>query len=125
MSISRATRAEPVCLDSECLERLYERLGFHDADHLVCRAVDELAQRVAQCTDLWQKGDWQRLNETARCVHQLATQIGMPVLARVARDVSYCVNISDRPALDATLDRMTRLGEAALKAMWGQQDLSI
>lgn len=125
LSLTGAARAETVALDRECLDKLYERLGFHDADHLVCRAVDELSQRLGECGPLWSSGDWTALHGCIGRIDQMATQVGMPALARSARDVVTCIRSGDRPALDATLWRMIRIGEASLNAVWGQQDLSL
>ena len=123
--LARAAQPEAVSLDRDCLDKLYERLGFHDADHLVCRAVEDLSQRLAEAGSVWRDADWGNLLETAQRVDQIATQVGLPALARCARDVAECIQTGDRPALDATLWRLVRIGETTLNAVWGQQDLSL
>ena len=125
LSLSQTSRSEGVALDRVCLDRLYNRLGFHDADQLVCRAVDEIATRVTDSSRYWSIGDWGALLDCVNGIDKLATQVGMPALARCARDVAGCIRFADRPALDATLWRMTHLGEASVAAVSGQQDLSL
>lgn len=123
--LNRSNRPEPVGLDQEFLTNLYERLGFHDADYLLCRAVEDIAKRLHQCAKLWSRGDWKDLRAAVASINKSATQVGMPVLARIARDVRDCIDAGDRSALDATLARMVRIGEGSLTEVWGQQDMSI
>ena len=55
----------------------------------------------------------------------IAEQIGMDVLARVAGDVTYCIDRKDTVALAATVNRLMRTGEGSLTAVWDLQDITL
>ncbi len=116
---------ESVRLDPDRLEGLYLQLGERVAEDIVCRAIEELAVRLAQCERLWREGDFAGLAKNAKSLIGIADQVGMTALARVARDVNETAYGGDPVATGATLFRMVRVGERSLTAVWDQQDLSI
>lgn len=65
------------------------------------------------------------LAAAARGIQPIATEIGMPLLGQVTRDVCACIESGDAIALGATLARLLRVGERSLYAVWDLQDLSI
>lgn len=116
---------EHVRLDPDRLEALYLQLGENSAEDVVCRAIEELAIRLAHCERLWRDQDWMGLRKSARSLIAIAEQIGMTELARVAGDVTNAIDASDMAALGATLFRLIRIGERSLLAVWDLQDISI
>lgn len=117
---SEATRLDPDKLDS-----LYSRLGPHTAEEVVCRAMEELAFRLAHIDRLYCRADLIEMRKNTRALIAIADQIGMTGLARVAGHVICCIDDADTTALAATLARMTRTGERSLTAIWDLQDVSI
>ena len=116
---------ETVRLDSDRLGELYAQLGEAGAEDVVCRAMEELAVRLAHSERLYRQGNMEDLRKSARSLVAIAEQIGMHSVARVARDVTYCIDDDDQVALAATLSRLLRIGERSLTAIWDMQDLSI
>ncbi len=110
-------------LDQDRLGTLYDQLGEEGAESVVCRAMEELAVRLAECNTLWQRNRVDQLRKNARSLIAIADQIGMRRLAHVARDVTACVDNADEIALAATLSRMLRIGERSLTAIWSMQDI--
>ena len=111
-------------LDQDRLGTLYDQLGEAGAESVVCRAMEELAARLAQCNMLWHRKHLDHLRKNARSLIAIADQIGMHRLAHVARDVTSCIDTADEIALAATLSRMMRIGERSLTAIWSMQDFN-
>lgn len=116
---------EPVNVDQERLGGLYADLGPDAAENIVCRAMEELALRLSHCDRLYRRSDWNDLRKSARSLIAIAEQIGMHKLARVAGDVTNCIDAQDDVALASTLGRLMRTGEASLTAIWDLQDITI
>lgn len=123
--ISQLKPTEQVRVDPDQLSGLYQDLGEVAAEDIVCRAMEELALRLAHCERLYRHEDWADLRKSSRSLIAIADQIGMSKLARVANDVTQCIDANDRAALAATLSRLLRIGEGSLTAIWDLQDLTI
>lgn len=124
-SVTHLRPAEAVQVDHDRLGALYSEMGHAGAEDVVCRAMEELALRMAHCDRLFRSGDLTELRKSSRSLIAIAEQVGMHVLARVARDVTACVDSGDNVALSATLGRLMRTGEGSLTAIWDLQDLTI
>lgn len=112
------TREEPARMDHERVSRLFADLGPDAAEAVVTRALEELAVRLGNLDRLLCEGDLERLRKSARGMAAIADQLGMTALARVALDVTACVDAGDSVALAAVLARLDRLGERSLLAVW-------
>lgn len=116
---------ESVRLDADKLETIYRQLGDAGAENIVCRAMEELAVRLAQTERLYREGRRAEMGKSARSIVAIAEQIGMQMLARVAGHVKLCIEAGDDIALAAVLARLIRTGERSLSEIWELQDLSI
>lgn len=116
---------ETVRLDAERLEELYLQLGEAGAEDVVCRALEELAVRLSHTERCYREMRLEELRKSARSLIAIAEQIGMQLLAQVAKDVTVCVDEDDGIALAATLARLLRIGERSLSEVWDLQDMSI
>lgn len=123
--ITRLTLEETVRLDPDRLNALYSQLGEAGAEDIVCRAMEELAVRMAHCERLHRLSNWAELRKSARSLVAISDQIGMHMLSRVAGDVTMAVDSNDTVAIAATLARLLRIGERSLTAIWDTQDLSL
>ncbi|MBE1285110.1 MAG: hypothetical protein GJ676_17490 [Rhodobacteraceae bacterium] len=112
-------------MDPEKLEDLSRQLGESSAQDVVCRAIEELAVRLAHCERLWRAQDQVKLRKSARSLVAISEQIGMNALARVARDVTQAIDAEDYPAIGATVFRLMRVGERSLTAVWDMQDMTV
>ena len=118
-------RDESVRIDPDRLGALYRQLGERGAEDVVCRAIEELAVRLSQCSKMLRADDTVALRKNARTVLAISEQVGMMALARVAGDVTIAIDQDDRVALAATFTRLMRIGERSLTAVWDLQDLSV
>jgi hypothetical protein len=117
--------SESVRLDPDKLLALHEELGEAGAGAVIARAMDELAQRLAELRPLWREARMTDLAKRARSLIGIADQVGMTLLSRVAGDVARCAAIGDAPALGATLARLDRIGDRSLTAVWDMADMRV
>lgn len=122
MPVLKIKPIEDVFVDHDRLITLYSRLGESGAEDVVCRAIEELALRMAQCDQYYKRQNWKDLRKNARSLIGIADQIGMQSLSIVAADVTVCIDHDDHVALAATLSRLLRLGERSLSALWELHD---
>lgn len=122
--VTTLVQTEQVRLDPGRLSTLYHQLGEVNAEDVVCRAVEELAVRMARCERFWRISDWQGLRKDVRSLVAIADQIGMIRLSRVALDVTTAIDNNDAVATAATLTRLLRVGERSLTAVWDLQDIT-
>jgi hypothetical protein len=116
---------EAVRLDPDRLGNLYAQLGEAGAEDILGRAMEELAVRLTCGERYFRQGRFDDLRKVARSVAAIADQIGMHMLARVARDVAICIDRLDDNGLAATLARLLRIGERSLTAVWDIRDMSV
>lgn len=116
---------EKVRLDSDRLVELYAQLGEVGAQDVVCRAMEELAVRLARIDEAHRAYRLSVLRKGAKSLIGIAEQVGMQRLADVARDVCHCADEMDPVALGATMARLMRIGDRSLTAVWDLQDLSV
>lgn len=123
--ISALRHEEGVRLDPDRLGALYAELGHVAAEHVVCRAMEELAIRLTDMQRFAAAGDYEALRRSGRMLAKVAEQIGMTSFARVAASVCDCAARRDVAALGATMARLVRIGDRSLTAVWDLQDLSV
>jgi len=123
--LARLEPEEVVRLNPDRLTELYVQLGEAGAEEVVCRAMEELAVRLADIQVVYPEVEANILRKAAEGVAELATHVGLSSLARVAFDVDYCLHMGDGPAIAATMARLRRIGERSLTAVWDMRDLSM
>lgn len=116
---------ENIRLNSERMAELYVQLGEAGAQDVVCRAMEELAVRLAKVNETYLAQMQNDLRKGAKGLIGIAEQIGMQKLADVARDVCNCTDNNDPISLGATMARLMRIGDQSLTAVWDLQDLSV
>jgi hypothetical protein len=121
--LTRLGPEEPIRLERERLAALYASLGRPQAEEIICRAMEELATRLALLERAHAAADYPALARGARGVVAIAGQVGMSTLARVAGDVALCAERRDPPALGATLARLMRISDRSLTAIWDGEGL--
>lgn len=124
-NVTRLRLSEHVQVDHDRLDALYSEMDHNAAENVVCRAMEELAVRMAHCDRLYRSADLEGLHKAARSLIAIADQIGMGVMARVAGDVAICAKTGNAVALAATMSRLMRTGEESLTAIWDLQDVTI
>lgn len=124
-NIKQLRLSETVRVDQDRLDALYAEMDPIAAEEMVCRAMEELALRMAHCDRLYRADKLDELHKSSKSLIAIADQIGMDVMARVAGDVAACASVGDRTALASTLSRLLRTGEGSLSAIWDLQDITI
>ncbi len=118
-------QTETVRLDAARLEELVAQLGETGAENVICRALEEVAVRLSHAERCHREGRLDDMRRSTRSLIAMSDQVGMSVLAKVAADVTGCIDAGDRIALAATLSRLLRVGETCLGEMWDIRDLTI
>lgn len=116
---------ESVRLDADRIEALYLQLGEANAEDVVCRALEELALRLGHAERCYRAAQLSCMRKCSRSLIAISEQIGMPLLARVADDVTQCIDTGDRNALAATFARLLRIAECSLCEIWEMQDRTL
>ncbi|EKE74177.1 hypothetical protein [Celeribacter baekdonensis] len=114
-----------VHVDRDRLDQLYGQLGASGADGVVSRAMEELAVRLAKVESSYRKSQFEDLQRAARSMVAISEQIGMVSFARVASDVNELALSDDGTALAACVERLMRIGENSLLAVWDLQGASL
>lgn len=123
--VTQLRLSEHVQVDHDRLDALYSEMDHAAAEDMVCRAMEQLALRMAHCDRHYRAANFDELHKSSRSLVAIADQIGMTVMARVAADVARCAETQDLVALAATLSRLMRTGEESLSAIWDLQDVTI
>lgn len=116
---------ENVRLNPSRLTELFVQLGNRGAEDVVCRAMEELAVRLADIEAAYWQGDFSKVSKGSRGLIAIADQIGLNGLAQVARHVASTAARSDHTAISATVSRLMRIGNKSLSAVWDAQDMTL
>ncbi|WP_238379759.1 hypothetical protein [Celeribacter ethanolicus] len=125
MVVSKLRPDGTVEVDRDRLDQLYSQLGTSGADGVVSRAMEELAVRLAKVDSSYRKGQFAEMQRAARSMIAISEQIGMVTFARVAGDVKALALTDDSTALAACVERLMRIGENSLLAVWDLQGASL
>lgn len=109
---------EAVGIDPERLARLYAELGDREADRVICDAMEDLALSLARIGRAYAARDHGGIVALAQGMEQVCARVGLGKLERVAQSVRICAARGDVPGLDATLARLSRVGDRSLSAVW-------
>ncbi|SMX46792.1 hypothetical protein MAA8898_03526 [Maliponia aquimaris] len=112
-------------MDPAQIETLRSDLGRPAAEDVVCRAMEELAQRLCHLQQQAQSGPREDLHKGLRALAAIADQIGLCSMSRVAHDVMTCIELGDVVAEAATMARLARIGERSLTALWDVNEFSV
>ncbi len=122
--IPKLQHAEPALLDRDQLEQLVCEMGEPGAERIIGRALEELAVRLNRIGMAYEAGNYDKAVQGAQGLVGIADQIGMALVAKVARDVAQAAANDDYAAVAATIARLTRVGDVSLMSVWDLQDVS-
>lgn len=114
---------EGIRLDPDCLVALYAELGQQNAEQVLACAMEEMAVHISTMSRAAERNAPHRLVEAAEDLAKIAGHVGMTALAKVAKDVALCAVSRDQVGLSATLNRLIRIGDRSLTAVWDTPDL--
>lgn len=124
-AIEKLRMDEPVRLDPDRLVILYAELGQAAAERLIAAAMEDIAVQMLAVQMAAQERRAEVVTRGAAEMADLAGQVGMVLLAQVARDLAACAARRDRISQSAVLARLLRIGERSLTAVWDLQDMRV
>ncbi|MEJ6477855.1 MAG: hypothetical protein QNL92_04145 [Octadecabacter sp.] len=101
-------------IDPVPIAQMVDTLGEIAAEEVICCALEDLTRHLRRISDFHAACDFTNVAARAKVVVDLADRIGLPILAKVARDVTVCVANIDDTAVAATVARLIRLADLAL-----------
>ncbi|AJE45241.1 hypothetical protein P73_0526 [Celeribacter indicus] len=125
MVVAKLRPEGAVQLDRDRLDQLYGQLGPAGAEGVISRAMEELAVRLARVETCFRKAQFDEMQRAARSMIAISEQIGMVTVAQVAGDVSALALGDDGAALAACVERLMRIGENSLLAVWDLQGATL
>lgn len=124
-AIEKLRMDEPVRLDPDRLVILYAELGQLAAERLIAAAMEDIAVQMVAVQLAAQERRADVVMRGAAEMADLSLQVGMVLLAKVARDLEACAARRDRVSQAAVLARLLRIGERSLTAVWDLQDMRV
>lgn len=115
---------EQVRIDTDRIETLFQDLGERGAEDVVCRAMEEIAARLCEAEQDYRAARYDRMRKGCRHLVGMAEEVGMPLMARVARDVTSRIDSGDGTGLAACFARLLRIAERSLSELWDRPDSS-
>jgi hypothetical protein len=116
---------EAVELQADVMRDLYRHMGEGGAERLICRAMEDLAVRLADIEAQYWKGELDDVAKGCRCLIAIAQQIGLYGLADSSRSAGECAVRGDPVSVAATIARMLRVGDKSLSTVWELQDIIV
>lgn len=107
------------------MQDLRRHMGEGAAERLICRAMEDLAGRLADIETAYWKGEMADVAKGCKTLIAVAQQIGLYGLADVARAVGDCAVNGDPVSVAATVARMLRVGDKSLSTVWELQDIMV
>ena len=115
---------EVVCQDVGVLAEIYRNLGAPTAEHVVTRALGELALTMAGIVEKVQSQDLRDVARQLMRLRRLADDIGLVSMAKVAGDAQTCLERADGTAFSAVWARLLRVAERSLSPDHSMADQS-
>ena len=109
--------------DPAPLQRLFAYKELHIAEEVVCRMLEDIAQRL----DMLQRGlaahDFALMVKPVKRIGLIARQLGLIEVAVAAEHVRTCLDHTDGVAIEATMARLERGFDLAVTEIWNFRDL--
>ena len=110
-------------LDPAPLALISTARGEGAAEQTACRALEDLATRLADMQDARWRSGFGDLPPPAQRFAAIAEQIGLTELAQAARHVATAASQADGVALEATMQRLERAFDLAVTHIWNYRAL--
>ena len=120
--VTRLAPVETLRIDSDLVDALYADLGKEAADLVVCRALEDLANRMNRIEAEHRACAFDLVQKEARRIMAVAQQIGLTEVARAASAVRDCAGNGQTIATVATPWRLRRLTDRAMTDIWADRD---
>ena len=116
--VTMMERKECVEIDQAQLFQQFNLQADRDRHDLIFDVVEDIARILGRAETQYLKTDYDSLRDSLDRVVTLAQKFGFGHLSRVAQDVKFCVDGNDLVAVSSTFQRLLRVGEQSLFAIW-------
>jgi hypothetical protein len=105
-------------MDPVPLKALFAALPDHEAEDIVCRALEDIASRLNALQAARCVGAFANIATPAKRVAAVADQIGLTEISLVAGHTAKASAMECGVALGATMARLERVFDAAVNQIW-------
>ena len=116
--VTMMERKECVEIDQAQLFQQFNLEADRDRHDLIFDVVEDIAKILGRAEAQYLKMDYNDLCESLDNIITLGRKFGFGRLSRVAQDVQACVDANDFVAVSSTFQRLLRIGEQSLFAIW-------
>ena len=116
--VTMMERKECVEIDQAQLLQQFNLQADRDRHDLIFDVVEDIARILGRAETQYLKTDYDNLRDSLDSVVTLAQKFRFGHLSRVAQDVKLCVDGNDLVAVSSTFQRLLRVGEQSLFAIW-------
>jgi hypothetical protein len=116
-TVTRLLPVERAEIDGRRVQVLIRDMGQPSAERLFGRALDEIEDRLRAADRSSAGGDFRTAAKALRQIVPIAEAVGLTGIARVAIASARTAEAGDGTALAATLCRIGRLADAAVRAI--------
>ena len=116
--VTMMERKECVAIDQAQLFQQFNLPADRDRHDLIFDIVEDIARILGRQGTQYLKIDYDNLRDSVDSVASQAQKFGFRHLSRVAQDVKLCVDGNDLVAESSTCQRLLRVGEQSLFAIW-------
>lgn len=109
-------------MDPVPLRMLFAALADHDAEDIVCRALEDIAVKLDRLQTARSSGAFSDISAPAKRMGAIADQIGLTDVALIARHMATASEMKCGVAVGATLARLERAFDAAVSHVWDFRD---
>lgn len=116
--VTMMERKECVEIDQAQLFQQFNLQADRDRHDLIFDVVEDIARILGRAETQYLKTDYDNLRESLDSIVTPAQKFGFGHLSRVVKDVKLCVEGNDFVAVSSTFQRLLRVGEQSLFAIW-------
>ena len=116
--VTMMERKECIEIDQAQLFQQFNLQADRDRHEMIFDVVEDIARILGRAETQYLKTDHDNLRDSLDSVATLAQKFGFGHLSRVAQDVKLCVDGNDLVAVYSTFQRLLRVGEQSLFAIW-------
>ena len=116
--VTMMERKESVEIDQAQFLEQFNLQADRDRHDLIFDVVEDIARILGRAEAQYMKSNHDELRDSLNKITNLGRQFGFRNLSRVAQDVMICVDANDFVSVSSTFQRLLRVGEQSLFAIW-------
>lgn len=116
--VTMMERKESVEIDQAQFLEQFNLQADRDRHDLIFEVVEDIARILGRAEAQYMKSNYDELRDSLNKITNLGRQFGFGNLSRVAQDVMICVDANDFVSVSSTFQRLLRVGEQSLFAIW-------